>query len=95
MNGEGQYIIPADETNGSDFVNKNQSPQSINAAGSIFKMTLNSGVGAQHADINGTLSNTPGKVGVELKGFVINTPTSFGGGSSTGTTGGSTGRPTC
>jgi hypothetical protein len=63
-NNEGQYILPMNESGGSEFENKNLNPNDIIAEGSLFKMTLNQGAGAQNADIAGTLSDKPGMVAV-------------------------------
>ena len=63
-NNEGQYILPMNESGGSEFENKNLNPNDIIAEGSLFKMTRNDGAGAQNADIAGTLSDKPGMVAV-------------------------------
>ncbi|MCR5311423.1 MAG: SH3 domain-containing protein [Lachnospiraceae bacterium] len=73
----GQYIIPVGEGANSGFQNKNQNSQNINAAGSLFNLKLVTGAGAQNGDIDGTLSNVPGVVGVLLTGFDQSNPNGF------------------
>lgn len=67
--GEGRYILPVDETTGSDFCTSTLNSQDIFAAGSLFTMNLGTGAGAQNGNIAGTLSTLPGSVSILINGF--------------------------
>lgn len=76
-NNEGQYILPMNESAGSEFQNRNLTSQDIIAEGSLFTMNLVAGAGAQNGNIKDTLSNEPGRVSVSFYGYDGKSQTGF------------------